>query len=281
MKEQLQKRNIEIENLEAKETSGKKFITGLIPYNKKSVRMSITYSACEFEELSPAVFNKTLADNAPVYANFNHDDNSVLGNTRSGTLKLTNQENGLLCECELPNSDIGNRAYETVKRGDTTKMSFEFYPFDWIEQDDTVILRSAKLTAVSFCVINPAYPDTEVQSSLRSICNKKSIDITKVERALEENKIMDKEQEESIKKLISMLSELLPKEEPQSQEEPPKEEQKDSCEKQDDKSKREPSDSKEQSKTDTLQESNEKPDEEKLAQLKEIMKELSDELSAN
>ena len=44
---------------EAKEQDGKKIISGVIPYNSKSQRMSLGYSDCEFEMLLPSVFNKT------------------------------------------------------------------------------------------------------------------------------------------------------------------------------------------------------------------------------
>lgn len=214
----IEKRTIDFNSIKIEETEGKKIIVGMIPYNKRSQKMFLNYSLCEYETLASTVFNKTLADGVSVYANFNHDDNCILGNTRSGTLKLKNTDECLICECELPNSDIGLRAYETVKRGDTTKMSFEFYPFDWVEENDTVILRSAKLTAVSFCVINPAYEDTESFVSVRSFCQKRSINLENIKNIFEKNKVENEVQKMDLEKLIESLSELLPKDKPEVKE---------------------------------------------------------------
>lgn len=216
MKE-IQKRNlnIDVSNLQVEDTEGEKYLTGFIPYNSKSQRMFIGYSDCEYEVISPTAFNKTLGDNAKVLANYNHDPSAILGNTKSGTLELTNSETGLICRCKLPHSDIGMRAFETVNRGDVRNLSFEFYPYSWTEDGDTVTLTSAKLTAVSFAVSEPAYEETDSFASLRSLFQKRNIDVEKIEAAIKENKVdsSDKEQAESIKNLVTILNDMLPKEE--------------------------------------------------------------------
>jgi HK97 family phage prohead protease len=128
--------NVDLSNVQVNDTEGAKYITGIIPYNSKSQRMFLGYCGSDYEVISPTAFNKTLADKAEVYANFAHDDLAIFGNTRSGTLELTNTENGLICRCKLPDSDIGKRAFETVNRGDCRQMSFEFVPYNWIENCD-------------------------------------------------------------------------------------------------------------------------------------------------
>ena len=195
---------------EAKEQDGKKIISGVIPYNSKSQRMSLGYSDCEFEMLLPSVFNKTLADKADVYANYAHDDMAILGNTKSGTLQLENRDDGLHFILELGDSDIANRCYDTIKRGDCNGVSFEFYPYDWTEENGIAMLRSAKLTAISLAVINPAYLETNTET----VNQRGILDMEKIRRAIETKEIdlTNEETLEQVKKLLEEIKAALPAE---------------------------------------------------------------------
>lgn len=195
---------------EAKERDGKKIISGVIPYNSKSQRMSLGYSDCEFEMLLPSVFNKTLADKADVYANYAHDDMAILGNTKSGTLQLENRDDGLHFILELGDSDIANRCYDTIKRGDCNGVSFEFYPYDWTEENGIAMLRSAKLTAISLAVINPAYLETNTET----VNQRGILDMEKIRRAIETKEIdlTNEETLEQVKKLLEEIKAALPAE---------------------------------------------------------------------
>ena len=55
-----------------------------------------------------------------------HDTSIVLGSTRAGTLKLTEDERGLLVEASLPDTQAGRDAATLIKRGDVTGFSFSF-----------------------------------------------------------------------------------------------------------------------------------------------------------
>jgi len=54
------------------------------------------------EQIDPAAFDKTLADNPDVRALINHDPSHLLGRTRSGTLRLSKDTTGLAYEVDVP-----------------------------------------------------------------------------------------------------------------------------------------------------------------------------------
>lgn len=200
------KRNLKLTDTNTEEIEGKRYINGFIPYNSKSQRMYLGYSQCNYEILEPTVFRKTLGDKANVFANYSHDNNKILGSTKSGTLELTDTPTGLKCRCLVPNTTWGNDTWEIVSRGDVTTMSFEFYPYDYEEIGDLCHLRSAKLTAVSFAVSEPAYVETDSFTSFRSVLAKRSIDMDELTNALETGEVND-----SVKNLAKALNDLVAK----------------------------------------------------------------------
>lgn len=215
-------RSIKLDNVSAQEDGDIRYIYGKIPYNTKSQKMYIGYSDCRFEKLDRNVFHKTLGDKSNVFANYSHDQSKILGSTKSNTLELEDKEDGLYIRCKVPNTSWGNDTWEVISRGDVTTMSFEFIPYDWVEDkiEDTVILRSAKLEAVAFCVAEPAYLETDSYASFR----KRNIDLEKLSEAIDEGKVT-----EDVKKLAKTLNDLIAKEEERVKEEKeaePKEEEK-------------------------------------------------------
>ena len=210
-------RSIKLDNVSAQEDGDIRYIYGKIPYNTKSQKTHIGYSNCRFEKLDRNVFHKTLGDKSNVFANYSHDQSKILGSTKSNTLELEDKEDGLYIRCKVPNTSWGNDTWEVISRGDVTTMSFEFIPYDWVEDEveDTVTLRSAKLEAVAFCVVDPAYLDTYSYASFR----KRNIDLEKLSEAIDEGKVT-----EDVKKLAKTLNELIAKEEERVKEEEAKEE---------------------------------------------------------
>lgn len=81
------------------------------------------YNLGSFDErIAPGAFDGVMDDD--VRALFNHDSNHVLGRTKSGTLRLSITERGLMTEIDLPESAVALR--EAVERGDVDQMSFGF-----------------------------------------------------------------------------------------------------------------------------------------------------------
>ena len=210
-------RSIKLDNVSAQEDGDIRYIYGKIPYNTKSQKMYIGYSNCRFEKLDRNVFHKTLGDKSNVFANYSHDQSKILGSTKSNTLELEDKEDGLYIRCKVPNTSWGNDTWEVISRGDVTTMSFEFIPYDWVDDqvEDTVTLRSAKLEAVAFCVAEPAYLETDSYASFR----KRNIDLEKLSEAIDEGKVT-----EDVKKLAKTLNDLIAKEEERVKEEKVKEE---------------------------------------------------------
>ena len=209
-------RSIKLDNVSAQEDGDIRYIYGKIPYNTKSQKMYIGYSNCRFEKLDRSVFHNTLGDKSNVFANYSHDQSKILGSTKSNTLELEDKEDGLYIRCKVPNTSWGNDTWEVISRGDVTTMSFEFIPYDWVDDqvEDTVTLRSAKLEAVAFCVAEPAYLETDSYASFR----KRNIDLEKLSEAIDEGKVT-----EDVKKLAKTLNDHIAKEEERVKEEEAKE----------------------------------------------------------
>ena len=111
---------------------------------------------------------------------FNHNIDSILARTTSGTLTLSTDDEGLRFEFEAPATSLGNDMVELVRRGDISKCSFKFTveEDEWLyaskenglEYDERTIRRIDKLYDVSL-VVYPAYTDTE--ASLRHLEERK------------------------------------------------------------------------------------------------------------
>lgn len=122
------------------------------------------------ERFAPGAFDDVLTDD--VRALWNHDANTVLGRTKSGTLRLSIDERGLMTEIDLPESAAALR--EAIARGDVDQMSHGFT----VEKDTwettnketgrelRTIEKVGKLYDVS-PVTFPANPNTDV--ALRSL----------------------------------------------------------------------------------------------------------------
>lgn len=95
----------------------------------------------------------------------NHDG-LPLARTRSGTLKLEQDDKGLLIETTLDADDPDVKSIVgKMKRGDLDKMSFAFLPEieEWDDTQDPPLrtVKRAELFDVSI-VTNPAYEGTEI-----------------------------------------------------------------------------------------------------------------------
>lgn len=146
------------------------------------------------EIIAPGAFADAIASNGDIRALFNHDWNNVLGRTKSGTLRLSEDARGLKFEVDLPNTTLARDLSESLKRGDISQCSFGFIPtgesWDWEPEIPVRTLNTVELHEISVVSI-PAYEDTEV--SLRSKKANKSIElrlklIQKINSVLEENK---------------------------------------------------------------------------------------------
>lgn len=121
-----------------------------------------------FEKVKPGAFSKTIGE-SDVRALWNHNSDMVLGRTKSGTLRLKEDEIGLRIEVEPPEAQWARDAVVTIERGDVDQMSFGFNTMRdyWYQEDggggrlirELLEVRLFDVSPVTF----PAYPDTTVQ----------------------------------------------------------------------------------------------------------------------
>lgn len=122
------------------------------------------------EQIAPGAFRDAIGRDDVVFL-FNHDPDTLMARTRSGTLQLEEDDKGLLMRATLDPSDPDvQRIHSKMERGDLDKMSFAFYP-EVEEWDDTrdVPLRTIKRASLHdvSAVTTPAYEGTEI--GLRSL----------------------------------------------------------------------------------------------------------------
>lgn len=120
------------------------------------------------EEIAPGAFSETIKGD--VRCLFDHKSANVLGRTKSGTLRLSEDAKGLRFEVDLPDTHLGSDVAKLVERGDVSGMSFDFRALKqtWDEEANPPhrLLERVEITEISI-VAFPAYPDTEV--ALRSL----------------------------------------------------------------------------------------------------------------
>jgi hypothetical protein len=120
------------------------------------------------EIIAPGAFKGTL--DGDIRALVDHDSGRVIGRSKAGTLRLTEDAHGLRTEIDLPDTTDGRDLAVSLERGDISGMSFGFRVThdEWDETGEipTRTIRSVELFEVS-AVAFPAYEGTEL--ALRSL----------------------------------------------------------------------------------------------------------------
>lgn len=169
------KRKLSIETRE----DGKRVLTGYASVFYRSAESTETqyqlWDRC-MERIAPTAFNRSIAESQDVIADFNHDENRILGRTSSGTLRLSVDATGLKYEIDLPSVTDPPNLAELIERGDIVGSSFAFRATGvlWTEEGDVEIrtITDCDLFDVG-PVGRPAYTGTT--ASLRSD-NRKAIE---------------------------------------------------------------------------------------------------------
>ena len=120
------------------------------------------------ESIAPGSFSRTLSRD--IRALVNHDTTLVLGRTRAGTLKLTEDSHGLWGDITINPRDVdAMNLYERVKRGDVDQCSIGFSIVGQetrVNHDDGSVhwtITDVELYEVSACTF-PAYEETNISA---------------------------------------------------------------------------------------------------------------------
>lgn len=114
-----------------------------------------------------------IINTSDVFALINHDANLVLGRNKSGTLKLSENKNGLDFVVDPPDTSFANNLIASMRRRDIDKCSFAFIVADatWeiIDgQDVRRITKFKELFDISI-VTYPAFYQTSAQLNGKDI----------------------------------------------------------------------------------------------------------------
>lgn len=122
------------------------------------------------EIIKPEAIDRTLREAVDLRALVDHDSSRLIGRLSAGTLRVAKDPHGLRVEIDPPATTVGHDIVESIRRRDTTGMSFAFRTLDdaWDYKADpptrfVTDMLVREISAVTF----PAYPTTEV--ALRSL----------------------------------------------------------------------------------------------------------------
>jgi hypothetical protein len=118
------------------------------------------------EVIRRGAFADTLRDGGDVLALADHDPSRVLARTRSGTLRLSEDQRGLAFNLDVPDTQAGRDMLALAERGDLGGMSFGFRvrPNGETRNGQRRELRAVDLVEVSVVSAWPAYAETEVSA---------------------------------------------------------------------------------------------------------------------
>jgi uncharacterized protein len=143
--------------------TGSKVLEGrAIVYNSKSQDLGGF-----IEVVAPGSVTASLRDNPDVLCLRDHNPSILLARTKSKTLTLTEDAQGLTFRCELPDTSQAADLVASIERGDLDGVSFGFKTVEdkWTNDGETLVrtLLKINLYEISPCSF-PAYGDTSVST---------------------------------------------------------------------------------------------------------------------
>lgn len=118
------------------------------------------------ERIARGAFADTIRGDAEVLAFVDHDAGKLLGRRSAGTLRLSDSNEGLAFEIDLPETTLGRDVLALAERGDLGGMSFGFtIPKGGERRDGNVrVLTQIDLKEISVVSSWPAYSGTRVEA---------------------------------------------------------------------------------------------------------------------
>jgi len=134
-------------------------------FNSLSQELPLNEGRTFREVIRPGAFAEALTDGSDVLARFEHAQ--ILGRTKNGTLRLSEDHRGLRYAIDPPDTSLGRDVVTLIKRGDIPYSSFAFKVKkggdSWNRQSGSLVreIRAVVLIDVS-PVAQPAYLSTDV-----------------------------------------------------------------------------------------------------------------------
>ncbi len=152
-------------------TEGRRLAGYAATYDTPTIITDIT--GRQFREvIRPHAFRASLEQGADVVALYNHNpDLGVLARTKSGTLRLTEDERGLRFDLELPETPLAQALVASIGRGDLDSCSFAFLAKrdEWRQEEGLPLRELLDLDLHDISIVTfPAYDSTSVD--VRSAC---------------------------------------------------------------------------------------------------------------
>lgn len=163
------------------------------------------------EYVERGAFSRSLKSRNDVMLLWNHDAGEPLASTRSGTMKLTEDEVGLRVEARLPQTTRGKDLAILLRDGIVGKMSFGFNVIKdaWNSEGTERRLKSVRLFEVS-AVVWPAYTSTSASvRGLDKVAQRAAVDadeLADVMLKIEEGADLSPEQAELMKSVVDRLA---------------------------------------------------------------------------
>jgi HK97 family phage prohead protease len=165
------------------------------------------------EVIKEGAFKRSLKSRNEIKLFMNHNTDVVLGSTRAGTLKLTEDSRGLLAQADLPDTSAGRDLSVLMKRGDVSSMSFGFSVPPkgdaWSKDGATRELHQIRLHEVSIVTGFPAYQATTASvRSLDILATRTAVDVDALSDAitrLEAGETLEPEHADLISEVVSKL----------------------------------------------------------------------------
>jgi HK97 family phage prohead protease len=165
------------------------------------------------EVIKEGAFKRSLRSRNEIKLFMNHNTDVVLGSTRAGTLRLTEDSRGLLATADLPDTTAGRDLSVLMKRGDVSSMSFGFSVppkgDKWSEDGNTRELHQVRLHEVSIVTGFPAYEATTASvRSLDILATRTAVDVDALSDAitrLEAGETLEANHADLISEVVSKL----------------------------------------------------------------------------
>lgn len=164
-------KNIELRmnsfNVIENDDEGKLIVSGYV--NETGKQSHLLGNKKKFKEtIQKGAFTRALKKGNDIHFLAEHDENKILASTRNGSLKLVEDERGLLMTAEISDTSYGRDYHTLIKDGILRNMSFGFSvdKDNWNRGNDGTYTRDiSDLTLYEVSVVtNPAYPQSSISA---------------------------------------------------------------------------------------------------------------------